>query len=656
MAFHPAVEDVTHKGGLARTAHSGDNGHHVERKAHVNACKVVLPGTTHEQAAVPGTAAGGDVDCLFVKEVAHRVALRPGPQVGEVALIDHLAAAPSCLGANVDDVVGSPDDLLVVFDDDDGVAQLLEPAQDTDKALRVAAVEADARLVKDVKRTDKRTAQRGSQVDALALAAGERVAEPVERKIAQADIDKEVKAAAYLGEQAVGHALLRLSEFEMLEEVEEVRDRQVDKLGNGPAAHLDVRSLTFKASAVTLGADGLSAITGEHHAILDLVLVLFEHSEESIDRHLLLLGQGTLLGVAVPEQVPLLARKLIIRHKDWEPFFLGPPAEFLAPHAHFLSTPTHHRTVVDAQRAVGHDESLVESDNAAEAFAARAGAKGRIEGEHVVVRLAEGHPVGLEARREAVDGARGVDTEHALAVALEKGGLGRIHKTGYGVLLAGDGHTVDEQGKGGRVGVRLAGVLVEIVLYTHHLATGVNTREPLLQVNLQLLAERAAVGHAHRGQDGETRSGRIAERTLHHVLRGMALHLTATEGRERTADTGVKQAEVVVHLSRGADRGARVAARDLLLDGNGRREAFYVVALGLVHTAQELAGIGREALDITALPLGVEGVERKRRLARARQAGDDDEAVAGNVEVDVLQVVHPGAFNADIFVHKGRSC
>ena len=407
---------------------------------------------------------------------------------------------------------------------------------------------------------------------------------------------------------------------------------------------------------MTLGAGSLAAITGEHHAVLDLVLVLFEHSEESVDRHLLLLGQGVLLGVAVPEQVTLFARQLIIRREDGEAFFLRPSAEFVPPHPHLVAAPAHHRAVVDGQRAVRDDQSLVEPDDAAEAFAARAGAEGRIEGEHVVVGVVEGHPIGLETRREVVDGTRGIDADHALAVALVESGLGRIHKTGYGVLVVGDGHAVDEQGNRGGVGVGLAGVLVEIVFYAHHLATGVNARESLLQVDLELLAERAAAGHVHRSQDGEARPGRIVEHALHHVFRGVALHLTAADGRERAADTGIKQAEVVVHLSGGADRGARVAARDLLLDGNGRRKAFYVVALGLVHTAQELAGIGREALDIATLPLGIEGVERKRRLARARQAGDDDEAAAGNVEVDVLQVVHPGAFDADIFVHNGRSC
>ncbi|HEX8929907.1 MAG TPA: hypothetical protein VGA45_13390, partial [Actinomycetota bacterium] len=48
-------------------------------------------------------------------------------------------------------------------------------------------------------------------------------------------------------------------------------------------------------------------------------------------------------------------------------------------------------------------------------------------------------------------------------------------------------------------------------------------------------------------------------------------------------------------------------------------------------------------LDVAALALGVDGVEGKRRLARSRQPGEDDQRVPGEVEMDVLQVVFAGA-------------
>ena len=95
------------------------------------------------------------------------------------------------------------------------------------------------------------------------------------------------------------------------------------------------------------------------------------------------------------------------------------------------------------------------------------------------------------------------------------------------------------------------------------------------------------------------------------------------------ADAGPEQAEVVVDLGDGADGGARVAAGGLLVDGDGRRQPLDEVDVGLVHLAEELPGVGREGLDVAALALGVDGVEGERRLARAGQAREDDELVAG---------------------------
>ena len=58
--------------------------------------------------------------------------------------------------------------------------------------------------------------------------------------------------------------------------------------------------------------------------------------------------------------------------------------------------------------------------------------------------------------------------------------------------------------------------------------------------------------------------------------------------------------------------------------------------LRLLHAIEELPRVGREALDVAALALGVEHVEREARLARARHAGDDRQASERDVDVDAL--------------------
>src|SRR5207245_5160722 len=50
-------------------------------------------------------------------------------------------------------------------------------------------------------------------------------------------------------------------------------------------------------------------------------------------------------------------------------------------------------------------------------------------------------------------------------------------------------------------------------------------------------------------------------------------------------------------------------------------------------------------LDVAALAFGVDGVEGERRLPRSGQSGEDHQLVPGDDQVDVPEVVLPGAFD-----------
>ena len=113
----------------------------------------------------------------------------------------------------------------------------------------------------------------------------------------------------------------------------------------------------------------------------------------------------------------------------------------------------------------------------------------------------------------------------------------------------------------------------------------------LLHVHLQLLLQRAPFTQMDRGHDDEARPLAVLLYLLHHVFRRVLFHLLTADGRIGVADAGIEQAQILVDLRRGAYRRARIARDHLLLDGDGRRYAAYVVALRLVHAAEELAGI-----------------------------------------------------------------
>jgi len=83
------------------------------------------------------------------------------------------------------------------------------------------------------------------------------------------------------------------------------------------------------------------------------------------------------------------------------------------------------------------------------------------------------------------------------------------------------------------------------------------------------------------------------------------------------AHPGEEQPEIVVDLRDRPHGGAGVLAGGLLLDGDRGRQPLDEVHVRLVHLLQELAGVGREGLDVAPLPLGVYGVERQGRFSGA---------------------------------------
>ena len=136
----------------------------------------------------------------------------------------------------------------------------------------------------------------------------------------------------------------------------------------------------------------------------------------------------------MPQPVFLLLAQVHIGLEDGEIVFHGMAAEPFLPFLHLLAVPADDATVVDRQCRVGDDQFFVDADDASEALAFGTGAYGRVEGEHVVVGLFEGHTVGLVLHREVVADVRRRKEQPAGAVALIEGGLGGVHQSGDGVF------------------------------------------------------------------------------------------------------------------------------------------------------------------------------------------------------------------------------
>ena len=151
----------------------------------------------------------------------------------------------------------------------------------------------------------------------------------------------------------------------------------------------------------------------------------------------------------------------------------------------------------------------------------------------------------------------------------------------------------------------------------------------------------------HRGEQHQARARRQRQHLVHHLAHGLGREVEAVIRAARGAGPREQQPQVVVDLRHRADGRARIVGRGFLLDGDRRRQPLDVVHVGLFHHGQELARVGRERLHVAPLALGVDRVEGERGLAGAGQAGDDDQPVPGQVEVDVLEIVGARAADAD---------
>ena len=96
---------------------------------------------------------------------------------------------------HVDEPVGAAHHLLVVLDDDHGVAEVAQPLERADQLVVVALMQADRRLVEDVEHADELRADLRREPQALRLAAGERRAGAVEVEVADADVVAGTSAA-----------------------------------------------------------------------------------------------------------------------------------------------------------------------------------------------------------------------------------------------------------------------------------------------------------------------------------------------------------------------------------------------------------------------------------------------------------------------------
>ncbi len=700
LACEGPVEDLRDERALAAPRHAGHGRERGERHPQVDRPQVVLAGPADRDGeAVAAAALPGNRHRAFAAEIG----AGDGPGFRQERLErpvgDDLATVLAGQRADVDDPVGGTDRLLVVLHDEDRVAQVAETGQGGDELGVVALVEPDGRLVEDIEDPHQRRPDLGRQADSLGLAAGQRHAGPIERQVVQPDVDQEADAGRDLLEHLVGDRPLALVELrrELADPGERVGHRRRRDI---------VDRFPIDRHRQDLGAEALPAAGGarpRHHVSLELGLdvvrlglpvAALEVGDDPLERRdirvlaaLVAVANDNLLILGRVEQaVDRLPGQVADRHADV-------PAVRLEDRLDDLHSPRrvgrhprpgHHASLDDADRTIRDDEIGVDFQLGPETRALGTRPVRRIEREVAWLEVVDREPVVgarvalrialfREVHRLAVAGRRR-DQDHAVPQP-ERGlhGIGeparvriRDDPAGFGVDRPAVGSALRAIG---RLGVahdvsihddvdRVALVLVELGRFREvdHGAVDARAHETLLSGRLEDPVTLGLAVLDQRAEDEQSRSLRQRQHLVDDLLCRLPLD-PMTVRAVRDADPREQQAQVVVDLGHRADRGPRVAARALLVDGNGRRQPVDLVDVGLLHLSQELARIGTQALDVTALAFGVDRVEGEARLPAPAEAGDDHEAVARERDGHIAQVVLAGAANDDLIEgHDGHQC
>ena len=171
---HP-IQDVVDEGRLAGAAHPGDGGEDAERERHGDVLQIVrarafdndLPFLVQRSSFLRGRnrLPAGQVIACDRLGVGDELGIRPG--------VHDVPAVLPRAGTDVDDPVRGADGVLVVFDDDQRVAQVAEFEQRLDEAVVIALVQTDAGFVKHVQHPGEAGTDLGRQPDPLCFSPGQ---------------------------------------------------------------------------------------------------------------------------------------------------------------------------------------------------------------------------------------------------------------------------------------------------------------------------------------------------------------------------------------------------------------------------------------------------------------------------------------------------
>ena len=314
---------------------------------------------------------------------------------------DHATAVLAGARPHVDDVVGQAHGLLVMLDDQHGVAQVAQPHQGLDQPQVVALVQTDARLVEDVEHADERRADLRGEADALRLAARERRRGALQREVAHPDVVQEAQPLRDLPDDAVADEALRLAQRQPAEEAERLAHAEERELvdvepadGDGEAGRLEPRPVALRARPVGhVLLDLLAHLLGLGLGEAPLQMLDDPREARAVVPHapavVAVAERDALLAGPVQEEVAVGLRQVVPGHAGVHRERPGDALEDLLEPAEGEVSVGQERALVDAERTVGHDEAGVDLLREPEPVTGRAGAVRAVEAEDAGLDLGQ---------------------------------------------------------------------------------------------------------------------------------------------------------------------------------------------------------------------------------------------------------------------------
>src|SRR5579884_684194 len=203
------VKDVVDQRRFSRARYAGHCDEHAERNRHVDVFQIVLTRAANDERVLADRPPNsGNIDAQIAAQIFRSERARKRLYLLHAAFGHDFAAVHAGARAEVDDVIGGLNRFLIVFDHDDGVADVAKLEKRVDELAIVALMQTDRRLIQHVQNAHQFRANLRREADALTLAAGERRRVAIEREIADADRIQETEAVAYFFENFSGDLLV----------------------------------------------------------------------------------------------------------------------------------------------------------------------------------------------------------------------------------------------------------------------------------------------------------------------------------------------------------------------------------------------------------------------------------------------------------------